>query len=305
MRDGYDVIVIGAGPGGLTAATYLGRFRRRVLVLDGGPSRASWIPESHNTPGFPHGITGEALLARLRDQALIAGADIRRGVAGDFKLEDDGFTVALEGRPSGKLFSRFVVMASGVVDRKPLVAGIDRAIRRALVRVCPICDAYEAIGQQIAVLGDGELGVREASFLRSYSEHVTLLQIDNPLSETSRSMLGRANIEVLETKVAELTLTAKIELARAHEEPRSFDCLYLALGCELQSRLAVRWGAAHDELQNLIVNAHQETSIPGLYAVGDVVRGLNQISVATGEAAIAASHIHKRLREQAESTMPA
>ena len=81
------------------------------------------------------------------------------------------------------------------------------------------------------------------------------------------------------------------------ERDTAFDCLYLALGCEMQSRLAVRWDAEHDEDGNLIVDAHQRTSIDGLYAAGDVVKGLNQIAIATAEAAIAATDIHRRLRE--------
>ena len=71
----YDVIIVGAGPAGLTAATYLGRFRRKVLILDGGLSRASWIPEGHNTPGFPDGVGGDALLSRLSEQASRYGAE--------------------------------------------------------------------------------------------------------------------------------------------------------------------------------------------------------------------------------------
>jgi len=79
-RPDYDVI-IGAGPEGLTAATFLGRFRRKMLILDGGPSRASWIPESHNMPGFPRGVGGPALLADMDQQARLYGAERRTGRA--------------------------------------------------------------------------------------------------------------------------------------------------------------------------------------------------------------------------------
>lgn len=298
----YDVVVIGAGPAGLTMATYLGRFRRRVLVLDGGPSRASWIPESHNTPGFPHGVGGDALLARLREQAHLAGAEIRTGVATLISQSTDGFRISIDA-PGGDdevMFGQFVVMATGVVDRKPDLPGIDAGIRRGLVRVCPICDAYEAIDQRIAVLGDGDLGAREAQFLRTYSDEVTLLQTDGPLKASSEAALAAAGIEVISARIDDLHIDETIRLTSSTDE-RRFDCLYLALGCEMQSRLAVRCGAEHDAENNLIVDADQQTSIQGLYAVGDVVRGLNQIAVATGEAAIAAANIHKRLREKERS----
>lgn len=299
MRDSYDAIIIGAGPGGLCAATYLGRFRRRVLVLDGGPSRAGWIPESHNTPGFPQGVNGQSLLARLREQALLAGAEIVPVAASDLAAIGDSFTVSIDGRPAQDGHSaRHVVMATGVVDRLPSLAGADEAIRRGLVRVCPICDAFEAIGQQIAVLGDGDLGVREARFLRGYSDQVTLLQLGGKLTGSARDMVRDAEIGLVETNLANIAINDRIALTSEFGGRQYFDCLYLALGCDIQSGLARRCGAAHDGQNNLIVDAHQETSVRGLFAVGDVVRGLNQISVAFGEAAVAATHVHKRLREQ-------
>ncbi|MGI8839181.1 MAG: NAD(P)/FAD-dependent oxidoreductase [Caulobacteraceae bacterium] len=87
----YDAVIVGAGPAGLTAATYLGRYRRRVMVLDGGLPRASWIPRSHNTPGFPGGVAGPELLSRLRAQAKRYGAHIREGRAGDLDKDGDNF----------------------------------------------------------------------------------------------------------------------------------------------------------------------------------------------------------------------
>ncbi|MDB5456319.1 MAG: NAD(P)/FAD-dependent oxidoreductase [Caulobacter sp.] len=290
--DSYDAIIVGAGPAGLTAATYLGRFRRSVLVIDGGPSRASWIPTSHNTPGFPAGVGGEALLARLRDQATRYGARIRAGQADHFERQADGFRLALT---DGVVGAPFVLLATGVLDRKPDLAGIDAAIHRGLVRICPICDAYEAIDTRIAVLGDGDLGGREALFLRTYSDQVTLLHLGEAGGLSDPYALRAQGVEVLEVALGDLSLgEADVVLGGG---ARTFDHLYLAFGCELQSRLAVRWGAAHDAENNLVVDAHQQTSIDGLYAAGDVVRGLNQIAVATAEAAIAATDIHNRLRQ--------
>ena len=288
----YDTIVVGAGPAGLTAATYLGRFRRRVLVLDGGPSRASWIPESHNTPGFPEGVSGEALLSRLRAQALRYGARLIDGRAEEIEREADGFHFAMA---AGSGRTRFVVLATGLLDRKPALAGIDEAIKRSLVRLCPICDAYEAIDARIAVLGDGDAGAREALYLRTYSSDVTLLTLSEELSDTRA--LDAAGVRTIRVDLGELSLQDGAVTLRAEGSPRQFDYLYLALGCELQSSLAKTCGADHDDVGNLIVDAHQQTSVDGLYAIGDVSLGLNQIAVATGEAAIAATDIHNRLRQ--------
>ena len=294
----YDVIIVGAGPAGLTAATYLGRFRRKVLILDGGPSRAGWIPESHNTPGFPHGVGGDALLSRMGEQASLYGAERRAGRAETLARAEDGFELSISGAEGhATVRARFVLLATGVVDRLPDLDDIEVAIRAARVRICPICDAYEAIDQRIAVLGDGDLGAREAAFLTTYSPHVTLLHLGPTSALTDTASLQAHGVDVLPVELEAVSVgSGPVLVTSADQEPRAFDCLYLALGCEMQSRLAVQWGATHDEENNLVVNSHQQTSIDGLYAAGDVVRGLNQIAVATAEAAIAATDIHKRLR---------
>jgi len=292
----YDAIIVGAGPAGLTAASYLGRFRRQALVLDGGRPRASWIPTSHNTPGFPSGVGGVELLERLRAQALRYGAQVRKAEAERLSRTSDGFEVSLG---ADSVAGRFVVMATGVIDKKPPLVGIDEAILRSLVRVCPICDAYEAIDRNIAVLGDGGLGAREALFLADYSRRVTLLCLGDPGDLGQAGALQARGIETLAVTLGDVTLDSRnvVVASSAGGKLRQFDYLYLALGCETESRLAVRWGAEHDDLGTLIVDGHQQTSVDGLYAVGDVVRGLNQMAVAFGEAVIAATDIHNRLRK--------
>jgi thioredoxin reductase (NADPH) len=290
----YDVIVIGGGPAGLTAATYLARFRWRVAVLGAGPSRASWIPASHNTPGFPHGIGGDELLARLKAQAGQFGAELREALVESLAPTADGFEVAT---PEDRFGARFAILATGVLDRMPALAGLDEAIRRSIVRMCPICDAYEAIGKRIAVLGDGGPGEREAQFLRTYSDTVTLLKF--PPGEPARDHPA-AGFETVEIDLDQVQLMERgVRVEDGSGRGRDFDHLYLALGCEPQSRLARACGASCDAAGNLTVDAHQQTSVANLYAAGDVVRGLNQIAVATGEAAIAATAIHNRLRQSA------
>ncbi|PZR37422.1 NAD(P)/FAD-dependent oxidoreductase [Caulobacter segnis] len=293
--DTYDAIIVGAGPAGLTAATYLGRFHRKVLVLDGGPSRASWIPESHNTPGFPHGVGGEALLGRLREQAGRYGAELRVGRARSLVRGADGFVlgIAAQGGDAPAIVrARFLLLATGVVDRLPDLEGVEDAIRAARVRLCPICDAYEASGQRIAVLGDSDHGAREAAFLTTYSATVTLLDLRPDAPRGDEGGVSRRSI-VLD----DIVLTGDAVAVRgAGEAAESFDCLYLALGFDSQQDLARQVGAERDDEGRLLVSGHQQTSVDGLYAAGDVVRGLNQIAVATAEAAIAATDIHNRLQ---------
>jgi thioredoxin reductase (NADPH) len=287
----YDVIVIGAGPAGLTAATYLARFRWRVAVLGAGPSRANWIPASHNAPGFPHGISGDELLTRLRAQAGQFGAELREGVVESLIQTADGFEAVT---PGNRFSARFAILATGVLDRMPALPGLDEAILRSIVRMCPICDAYEAIGKRIAVLGDGSPGEREAEFLRTYSDAVTLLKFPRVGPAPDHPAAG---FEIIQVDLDQVQLTERgVRVEDGSGRGRDFDHLYLALGCEPQSRLAHACGAVCDPGGNLTVDAHQQTSVANLYAAGDVVRGLNQISTAEGEGAIAATDVHNALR---------
>jgi thioredoxin reductase (NADPH) len=287
-----DVVVIGAGPAGLIAATYLARFKRRVTVLDGGRPRAFWIPESHNTPGFPEGIAGPVLVGRLRAQARQFGAEIRIARAEQLSRGSAGFHIATD---RGDLRSACVLLATGLVDRKPDLAGLDAAILESRVRMCPICDGYEAAGRRVAVMGDDDRAAREALFLRTWSEAVAVLLTGGSVSAERQDQLADAGVELISIDLGAIRFPAVgVELSLAGGE-RSFDCLYLAFGCDPQSQLALQLGAAHDAEGNLVVDDHQRTSIEGLYAAGDVVRGLNQITVAGGEAAIAATDIHNSL----------
>ena len=296
-----EVLIIGAGPAGLTAATYLARFRRRVLVADGGASRACWIPVSHNMPGFPQGITGDAILSRMREQAEEYGAVIEAGRVESLTRTDTGFTARLNGRD---VVVQAVLLATGVVDHHPDLPGVERAIERSLVRICPICDGYEAIDKAVAVIGDDDKGVREAAFLRTYSDRVTLIHTGAPQALTERSALDRLGISLIETPIEAVQIEAdRVTALCWGENKQAFDHVYSALGTSPNAELAKHLGARIGEDHRLFVDPHQITSIDGLYAAGDVVRGLNQIAVATAEAAVAATDIHNTLREREGMTV--
>lgn len=177
-----ECLVIGAGPDGLTAAIYLARFRRRVVVADGGNSRASFIPISHNQPGFVDGISGADLLRRMRLQAIKYGAHIRTGEVTDLSREDGGwFRARLEDRT---IAAKTVLLATGVIDIEPELPDVRGAVRRGLLRHCGICDGYENIGHRIGVIGHGRGGFGEALFLRTYSDDITLMTTGEPLDLT-------------------------------------------------------------------------------------------------------------------------
>ncbi|WP_428150354.1 NAD(P)/FAD-dependent oxidoreductase [Brevundimonas sp.] len=290
-----DVLIIGAGPAGLTAANYLARFRRSVLVADGGSPRASWIPLSHNMPGFPAGITGDAILSRMREQAEEYGARVEAGWIDGLTRDGDRFNASLAGR---EVRARAVLLATGVVDHHPDLPGVERAIERSLVRICPICDGYEATDKAVAVIGDSDMGVREAAFIRTYSNRVTLIHIGPPGDLTEREALTRLGIELVETPIETVRLEGdRVTALCWNGQYQAFDLVYSALGTSANAELAAALDCRLAEDGRLEVDLHQKTSIPGLYAAGDVVRGLNQIAVATAEAAVAATAIHNSLRQ--------
>ena len=123
-----ECLIIGAGPAGLTAATYLARFRRQVLVVDGGASRASWIPVSHNMPGFPDGVAGPELLGRMRTQASRYGAEFVSGEVEQLKTLPDGRFVAMVGGQG--IEAERVLLATGGLDVEPELPGVRDAVGR-------------------------------------------------------------------------------------------------------------------------------------------------------------------------------
>jgi thioredoxin reductase (NADPH) len=297
-----SVVIVGAGPAGLTAAIYLGRYHRPPLLIDAGSSRARWIPKSHNMLGFPQGIGGQALLSQLRTHAEQYGAQIRRGSVEHLSRDENGFAVH-----SGEevIRSRYVVLATGVQDHLPQLEGAEEAVRRSVLRICPICDAYEATSRKIAVIGDGPRGEREAQFLQAYSSSVTLIHIGGASDPGRRARMVGCGVELIESSLEYLTIEDDgLQLRLPSGEQRIFDVFYSALGCSPHNLLATSLGAACDENSQLIVSAHCETSVPGLYAIGDVVRGLNQVVVGAAEAAIAVTHIHNRLRQETQRKNP-
>jgi thioredoxin reductase (NADPH) len=296
----WHCVIVGAGPGGLTAAVYLARYLRDVLVFDDGRSRALWIPRSHNCPGYPEGIPGPELIDRLRRQAQRYGTSFRQErVEALWRCDDGSFSIAC-GRDV--VSAQCVLLATGADDVQPPIADLHGAIRRGVVRHCPTCDAYEVLDRKVAILGAGKCSLQEATLLRSYTADLTVLSLGRPLELTGdeRARLRSTGVELVDEPMAELVPEAEGIGARLAPSGRimHFDVVYPALGLRARSELVIGLGAEHDEDGMLTVDDHQRTSVPGLYAVGDVVPGLTQIGVAMGQAAIAASTINSSLERR-------
>lgn len=291
-----DCVIIGGGPAGLTAAIYLVRFRRRIVVLDTLRSRARWIPRSHNHPAFPAGINGERLLERLRAQLagfgprpVEAGARaVRRDVDGCFFVETEAAT----------LRARKLLLATGVIDRDPPVDSVGTAVKQGLVRQCPICDAYEMIDKRLAVIGFDALGPAEALFLRSYTADITLVTLGRPLDDAGAAApLANAGIRVTTTALRSAYPDGDgVRLEFEDGTSSTFDAVYSALGIDPANALARDLRMPLEADGRVATDSHQETAVEGCYAAGDLVTGLNQIGVAMAQGEIAAVDIHNALR---------
>ena len=294
-----DCLVVGAGPAGLTAAIYLARFRRRIAVYDAGHSRATYIPTTRNYPGFPDGISGDELLARLRTQAERYGARITRGTIESIRLEQGVFVARTDA--GAEVRARKVLLATGIVDNEPEIGDLREAIQAGCIRLCPICDGHEVIDRPVAVYGPAQSTVSHAIFMRTFTADLALLvpREDPPLDSAGRTRLEQAGIRYRPSPVHQIVMTgerkARVHFADGSQE--EFATVYPVLGCRVRSDLALQLGARTNDAGDIVADAHLQTSVPGLYAAGDVVAALNQLSVAVGHAAIAATHVHNSLRE--------
>ena len=291
-----DCLVIGGGPAGLTAAVYLARYRRRVLVVDAGASRAGCIPKSRNVPGFPEGIAGRDLLARLREHAERYEVPMVRGCVESLAGSDGAFEARMEGRV---LRARKLLLATGARDVAPELPGMEPGLAAGNVRYCPVCDGFETQRQRVAVLGREVHGLRESLFVAGFDNQVTWLSMGSQQDVPPRDLARLRERCVLIADQMPLHIRCEpgegVEVEMVDGRKLVFDVLYPALGLLHASELALALGAKAQDDGQLLVDDHLQTTVPGLYAAGDVAAGLNQISVAYGQAAIASTAIHNGL----------
>ncbi|MGE0528131.1 MAG: NAD(P)/FAD-dependent oxidoreductase [Bdellovibrionales bacterium] len=292
----YDCIVIGAGPGGLVSAIYLQRFRRKVLLVDGGEARVQRVPRIRNLVGYPGGISGSTLLRRLHRQLRNYGGQTLKGRA---RVSQAGrtFDVDVDGRI---LRARKIILATGMKDLEPNLDNLRNLTQKGLVGYCPVCDAFDHRDQRIALLVSDNHGLKKLSFMSGYSDKlIAVLMKEFKISSARARDLQKRQVQIVQgplLRVTEAPSGKGVQLHVPQGPAVSVDVAYVMMGTQVP----------RDAIGNLprprrcregflVVGAHQETSVPGLFAVGDCVGGLSQVSVAVGQAAIAATQVHNSL----------
>ena len=292
-----DCLIVGGGPAGLTAAIYAARFRLRTIVVDSGQSRAAQIPCTRNHAGFPDGIAGSDLLERIRQQAIRYGAALERGQVTSIDGSAGAFAASLaDGRI---LRAGAIILATGVSNIRPDIdeALHAQALQKGRIRYCPVCDCFEVTDQSVGVIGAGARAVKEATFLRAYTSRVTVIAsaTDARFEDADKAALAAIGAPLMSGPPSGFRLEDDGLSLEAGGRRVTFDAIYPALGSTVHSDLAAGLGAALGEDGCITVDAHQRTSVPGLYAAGDAVIGLDQISHAMGEAGVAATTLRNDL----------
>ncbi|MEU0661356.1 NAD(P)/FAD-dependent oxidoreductase [Streptomyces lavendulocolor] len=290
-----DAAVVGGGPAGLSAAIYLARYNRRVLVFDTGHGRSTHHQVNHNYLGFPGGIAtvdlrrlGAEQLARY-DNARV----VHHLVTGVEPNADGGFTLRSQGH---RWLARTIVLATGVLDHFPHFPGWRSYVGRSMFW-CITCDGYENRGRDILVVGHTDAAAGEAMQLHALTDRVRLLTNSHrdDISERFRRRLAGAGIEVVHDRIQEAEGADGLLRAVVTRGGRrlGLDALFSLQGATPETALARALGVRLNDAGYVVVDSEQKTSVPGVYAAGDVTSlHSHQVAAAVHEGAQAASAAH-------------
>lgn len=294
-----DVIIVGGGIAGLSAAIYLGRAMRDVLVIDAGESLAMWEPEVQNYLGFPECIDGRDLLRKGREQAERYGAEFAREEIARIERREGRFR--LKGKKSEFSCGR-LLLATGVYHLPPKIPAVDECVGKSIF-FCKDCDGYRVQGKRVMILGNNNEAVEYALGVLLYTDCVTLVTNGEVPSWTERHerWMREHRLPMFVERVMRVEhregMLRNVTLATG--QPIAADCLFTTRGDVFHNALARQLGAELDSEGQVVVDACQRTSVSGLYAAGCVTPANCQMIIAAGDGAAAAQAINRDMFEEA------
>ena len=303
--DKYDIIIIGAGPGGLTAAIYAGRQGTKNLMIDrdlaGGIGRE--VPEMENYPGFDS-ISGLELIEKMKEQA-IKNTELHEMEEVEKIIQNDGeyrFTVKTS---KGEYQSKTVILATGSSHRH-LDAKGEEEFKGKGVSYCATCDGFFFAGRDIIMVGGGNSALQEALYLKNLGANVTLIHrrdefraqkhLQNMIKEAGINTILNATVEEIKGEMlVESVILKDTKTGELTEYPTNG--VFISVGYIPHTELAAQLGVDLDESGHIITDKEQKTNVDYVYAIGDVCVGLKQWVVACGEGAVAATSAFHDLKE--------
>ena len=293
-----EVIIIGGGLAGLSAAIYLGRSRRDTLLIRSGHSMAKWESDVQNYLGFPEGVAGTELLERGRRQVQRYGVDMLEEEARALSKKNDVFQV----ETTGSFYeTKRVLLATGLTHLPPDIPGVRECLGYSLF-FCKDCDAFRVQGKRIVVIGRNDEAVEYALAMLLFSPSVMVATNGKAITWDKRhaEWLEEYRIAVRSERVTAVEhqdgrLSA---LTFAKGDRVEVDAVFVTRGDIYHTRLAEQVGAALDSEGQVAVDDKMRTSVPGLYAAGCVTPANCQMIIAAGQGAIAAQAINRDLFEE-------
>ena len=298
----YDVVIVGGGAAGLSAATTLGRALRSVLVTDSGTPRNAPAAGVHGYLSRDGMNPGE-LLSVGRSEVLSYGGTVLDGEAVSARRTPDGFEVILgDGR---RFAGRRLLVTTGLTDDLPPIEGLREQWGKGVVH-CPYCHGWEIRGQRIGVLGTGPLSVHQALLFRQWSRDITLFLNDTvePADEDWDKLAARS-VTVVDGAVASVNAVDGVLTGLTLHEGPSFDLRALAVGTRMEARSALLeslglYSQVHPSGTGRFIetDAMGATAVRGVYAAGNVSNLMAQVITAAAEGVMTGARINADLIEE-------